>query len=263
METVATDAGVFHAVAFDRLEGKQLKIGDVDQRHFHAWGAALGRLHATMGTYTGPAVDARPSWRDHLEQARSYIPGDEPAVALELDRITAALEALPSGRDRYGVIHGDFELDNLRWPVGVDGQDPGASGDGALAAPGMLDFDDCSTHWYVADVAFALRDVFDAGAGVANASAVAFVRGYRTHRPIDDELLDAMPMFSRLSRLLTYTTLIRSLDLPDSSDHPDWLRALRRRLETRAAAYAASMRSCSLRRGDARCAAAQALLWAS
>ena len=103
----------------------------------------------------------------------------------------------------------------------------------------MLDFDDCATHWYAADIAFALRAVFDAGAGLDDASVKAFVGGYRARHPLDDDALATVPHFSRLARLRSYTTQIRALDLPDSAAQPDWLRGLRRKLEARAAAIAA------------------------
>lgn len=104
-----------------------------------------------------------------------------------------------------------------------------------------VDFDDCSHHWYAADVAFALRDLFDQGADLRHASVGAFVRGYRAHFSLDDELLVALPLFSRLSRLLVCTRLVRSLDLPYRADQPSWLRGLRAKLESRVAAYAASL----------------------
>ncbi len=222
VETVTADVGVYYAVAFDRLEGEQLEIGHLDRHRFERWGAALGRLHATVDDYGGSALESRPSWREQLHGARASIPEQESVVRRELDAITAALEALPADRGRCGLIHGDFMLDNLRWTDDGDGA-------GATAGTvGMLDFDDCARHWYAADIAFVLRDRFDAGAGLGDEWVDTFLRGYQTHRPLHAEPLAALPLFSRLSRLLSYTTNVRTLDLPDSADHPEWLRGLRR-----------------------------------
>jgi Ser/Thr protein kinase RdoA (MazF antagonist) len=69
----------------------------------------------------------------------------------------------------------------------------------------------------------------------------AFVRGYRAHHRLDDDLFAALPLFSRLSRLLVYARLVRSLDLPDRPDQPEWLRGLRRKFEAITAAYATSL----------------------
>jgi Ser/Thr protein kinase RdoA (MazF antagonist) len=250
VETVEADAGSFHAVVFEALAGRQLEIGDLDRDHFRAWGAALGRLHATTSQCPESVLQRRLSWRDDLAQVNSFIPAHETAVGRELDDLVRAIEGFPSGREYCGLIHGDFELDNLRWAedgsagghnVGMD-RGRGASGaSDALGTPAMLDFDDCATHWYAADIAFALRAVFDSGAGRDDGRVGAFVGGYRSYHPLDDEALATVPLFSRLARLRSYTTQIRALDLPDSAAQPDWLRGLRRKLEARTAAYAATL----------------------
>jgi len=59
--------------------------------------------------------------------------------------ITTWAELLDRTRDNFGLIHFDFELDNLCW-------------EDALIQ--MLDFDDCAYHWYAADITYALRDLF-------------------------------------------------------------------------------------------------------
>ena len=248
VETVEAGAGSFHAVVFEALAGRQLEITDLDGRDFRAWGAALGRLHATTSQCPESLLQRRPSWHDDLEGARSFVPAHEEAVHGEFNDLVRAIQGLPSGRAHCGLIHGDFELDNLRWPEDVGGGGHNVEvGRGAPVAPGaagtpaMLDFDDCAMHWYAADVAFALREVFDTGAGLEDARVGAFVGGYRAYFPLDDAALATVPLFSRLARLRSYTTQIRALDLPDSPAQPDWLRALRRKLETRAAAYAATL----------------------
>ena len=67
VETVVTDLGTFHAVVFAGLEGSQLDIEDLDDSQFGEWGTVLGKLHSTVQDYTGSALSARSTWRDHLE----------------------------------------------------------------------------------------------------------------------------------------------------------------------------------------------------
>lgn len=226
LETIGTDRGEFHAVVFPAMSGEQFEIGDLDDSGFRRWGAALGQLHAAMREYRGPGSLARSTWSDHLEVARLYLVRDTQAPRDELEELTSSLAALPSNRETYGLIHFDFELDNLIWR------------DGSI---GILDFDDCSHLWYAADLAFALGDLFAEGADFGDERSRAFVRGYAEHHPLDDDLMALLPLFRRLNNLLKYARLLRATDLPVGPEHPDWLVALSQKLHDRMAEYLATV----------------------
>jgi Ser/Thr protein kinase RdoA (MazF antagonist) len=226
VETVETRWGTFHAVVFPAMEGEQLEIGDLDEPGFRRWGAALGELHAALEGYPGAGSPARPDWRDHLELAREYVSEDAPALRDELEEIASALAALPQPRDTYGLIHSDFELDNLIWR------------DGSV---GILDFDDCSRLWYVADIAFALGDLFEENADLGDKRFRAFVHGYSEHRPLDQDLPSRVPLFLRLQALLRYARLVRAVDLAVGPEHPKWLGELSRKLHARMSSYRTSV----------------------
>src|SRR5579883_1693918 len=180
VETVETDLGTFHAVVFEQLQGQEREIDELNPEQFERWGATLGRLHALMHLYQDPEVSARRTWKDHLSLIRNYVPQDESRVQAESDYLSSFLAALPVTATNYGLIHGDFELDNLRWQ------------DEVIA---MFDFDDCSSSWYITDVAFALRDLFETGVSLHNPSFQAFIRGYSKHNPLDEELISHMPLW--------------------------------------------------------------------
>jgi Ser/Thr protein kinase RdoA (MazF antagonist) len=229
VETIDTDIGTFHSVVFAEVPGRHLDSAELVPCQFERWGAALGSLHALVTEYHGPTRSNRPSWRDHLVRASTLIPNEQSEIRRELNLLAEALAKLPIDPEGFGLVHGDFELDNLCWPDDSEGP------------IGILDFDDCSQHWFAADISFALRDLFDRGADLTHPSIEAFVRGYRGNFPLDGELHAALPLFSRLSRLLVYATLVRSLDLPEQSDQPEWLRKLRTKFEAKLFAYAASL----------------------
>lgn len=226
VETTETELGTFHAVVFEGLDGSQFEIEELDGPRFRAWGAALGRLHAALKRYPGAGLAARSGWRDHLEQARRHVPVDVPAIRRELNEIASSLAILPEDRDGFGLIHFDFELDNLVW------HDHDV---------GMLDFDDCARYWYAADIAFALRDLFDDGAALDDPSVRAFVDGYADECPLDHALVSLLPTFSRLARLLSYARMARALDLPSAPGQPDWLIGLTAKLQDRMEAYRISL----------------------
>src|SRR6266700_3105663 len=71
-----------------------------------------------------------------------------------------------------------------------------------------------ATLWYVADIAWALRDLFSDSIDLSTRSFRAFVRGYCQQYPLEDDLLAHLPLFVRMAKLLTYARLVRTMDLP-------------------------------------------------
>ena len=226
VETVMTHLGTFHAVVFAGLEGSQLDIEDLDDSQFGEWGAVLGKLHSTVQGYRGSALSARSTWRDHLEFVRASLPEEKSAVRSEFEQVASSLQVLPVTHDTYGLVHFDFELDNLYWQN---------------QTIGIGDFDDCSYAWYIMDIAFALRDLFREGIDLNKRSFLAFIRGYRTQHGLHAELVSQLPLFLRMAKLLTYARLVRTLDLPPHGGDPAWLQALRLKFENWLDDYKASL----------------------
>jgi Ser/Thr protein kinase RdoA (MazF antagonist) len=227
VETVVSDWGTFHAVVFDALEGTQFEIEELDDTRFRAWGAALGRLHATLKRYPEQVPSARSTIHDHLAQAKDVLPDDAPAVWEELHRLESSLDTLPVDRDSYGLIHFDFELDNLIWQ-------------GRTAQ--IVDIGECAFAWYAADIAFALRDCFDTGANLTTPGVRAFLDGYTAQTSLSDHQIAHIPLFSRLARLIQFARIARTLDLAKVPSQPDWLSGLIDKLESRMDAYHMALR---------------------
>jgi Ser/Thr protein kinase RdoA (MazF antagonist) len=74
----------------------------------------------------------------------------------------------------------------------------------------VIDFDDCAHNWHVADIACALRDLFDDRASrvdLGNLLLAAFVSGCRSARPLDGTELARLPLFMLMSNLIFDTSL--------------------------------------------------------
>jgi Ser/Thr protein kinase RdoA (MazF antagonist) len=226
METVDTDLGTFHAVVFAELPGSELEIDELSATQFERWGVTLGNLHAVMRRYHGAEASVRRTWRDDLDMIRRFIPAGEQRVQTEYEFLAAWLAALPVTETNYGLIHGDFELDNLFWQ------------DETVA---MLDFDDCSSNWFAADVAYALRDLFVAGVDLSDPSLRAFIRGYARHSELDEESVSQLPTWLRLVNLTVYAKLMRAMDLDAEQAYPDWCIAAQSNLERWVSNYKASL----------------------
>ncbi len=210
-----------------KIVGQQLNIDDLTLDMFAIWGKSLGKLHAAAQSYTGVG---RPTWQQHLTECTQNIPASELAAHRVITNVRTQLNALPQTPDTFGLIHFDFELDNLLWtPQGIT----------------SIDFDDSAWYWFSADIAFALRDLFDDNFRRVDTNSQpfrVFMEGYRAERDISAAEIAQLPLFLMLHHVLSFAKILRalkptpSLDGP-SLEEPQWAETLRQKLESIARAY--------------------------
>lgn len=215
IEEIHTELGIFYAVVLKGLKGKHYAIEDLTKDQFYLWGKQLGRLHAAFKTMPEELTKDRITWREHLAYIENSIPQEEFVLRKELERIEEWIHTLPITDENFGFIHYDFELDNLC----IDGD-----------IIGIIDFDDCAHYWYIADIAYALRDICNEKLELNPLYFEAFLQGYRQETTIDHAMLKDIQWFLRMHRLMMYARLTRTVDIPDSEDYPLWIRDLRGKL---------------------------------
>ncbi|MBM6618673.1 phosphotransferase enzyme family protein [Bacillus suaedaesalsae] len=211
IEKVDTKLGVFYATLFEGLEGEQLEIENLNSEQYYTWGCALGKLHEVSKQLNAENVRKRQSWKEHAEFIKSQV---DKELIVEIEILMVELEALPTTKDNFGLIHFDFELDNLYW------------NNGKIS---ILDFDDASYYWYVADIAYALRDLED----LYGETFEAFMSGYISQTSVDEEVLSKLPLFIRFHELYIHARLKRAVDLEVNANQPSWLNGLIEKLEGR------------------------------
>lgn len=222
VEPVETSLGLFHAVVFEKVEGKQLDLEELTPDQVISWGKALGELHQISTAY---GKVERPTWEEQLEWVAEILPAEEIAALQALDRLKSQLEQLYLHEENFGLVHYDFELDNILW-----------AGD----QPGIIDFDDSAWYWFVADIVFALRDLFgDSAEGVdlQDEWLLYFIQGYRGVRPLDQEELKLIPLFLRVHNLIAYARIYRALTPVNPAGEPAWMTDLRGRLVAKMQTY--------------------------
>jgi Ser/Thr protein kinase RdoA (MazF antagonist) len=227
VETVETELGTFHAVVFEALPGKQFETEELPRDDYFLWGSALGELHQVFKIMPEKYKQGRDSWRDQLAAVAEKLPESEMAAKAELQKIYewASIKEATSGN--FGLIHYDFELDNLRWEN---------------KEIGILDFDDSVSHWYAADIAYALKDLFKERLDLDNDSVKKFLNGYHSETELDVRELEDMSWFMRMHHLVTFTKLLDAVDISESEleEQPEWLIHLIKKLETYISNYRAS-----------------------
>ena len=216
VEVVEKEESTLYAVVFEGLVGQQFDFAELNQEQIFAWGRAMGQLHTAFQNMPAEYSANRPAWQNHLDFVKANV-GDDPTVLLELEKVTKRMQSLPVTPENFGLIHYDLESDNLYWL------------DGAFSA---LDFDDSAHYWYVADMAYALRDLFKEKVDIEHPLFKVFLEGYCTEVAVDERLLPELPWFMRLHNLVTYAKLLRSVRGFEIRDSPNWLLELQDRLQT-------------------------------
>jgi Ser/Thr protein kinase RdoA (MazF antagonist) len=202
VETVETDLGAMHAMCVAAAPGRHLDVEALTLSQIHAWGTALAQVHETAAEL-GAGL---PQAFAELDRAAGLF-ADDPPLVRSVQWLTDRLSELPRDPSRYGVIHGDFELDNLAWTGDI---------------PTSFDYDEAAHSWYVADIAAAVRDL------TAQDHLDAFITGYRRRRPLPE--IDLLPLFA------TAGAATRLIDLrAATADGSDELPDLRTRLNQAAA----------------------------
>jgi Ser/Thr protein kinase RdoA (MazF antagonist) len=217
--TVPTRIGVMHAMMVEAAPGDEIDLAGLTELRARCWGQALARLHrdaAGRGAGLGESFGELPG-------AARLFAGDTALVEATLT-LAGWMRRLPRDRSHRGVVHGDFELDNLAWTG---------------TRPVAYDFDEAAVSWFAADIAYALRDL--AGptgqvAGEHRARFDAFIAGYRSLRPLDDQDLGRLPLFAGLQAAACIVRITRALGRPGRGE-PGWLADLRDKLTRQARAH--------------------------
>ncbi|MGW0611385.1 phosphotransferase enzyme family protein [Streptomyces sp. NPDC002788] len=207
--TVATGLGVMHAMVVEPAPGEEVDVTELTESQARHWGQTLAQLHrdaAGLGAGLPESFSELPDIGELL--------ADDTTLAEATARLADLTSDLPRTQDCWGVVHGDFELDNMAWEDG---------------RPIAYDFDEVAVSWYAADIAYAVRDLTDHTGRPATGHRArfdAFLDGYRSVRRFDDEDFARLPLFAGLQAAASLVRITRALGEP-SEDQPEWLAELR------------------------------------
>jgi len=215
LEIVDLPQGKYYATAFVGVPGKSLAKQALTTELIYTWGQAMGRLHKLSAAYT-PTNYIRHSHVDRLEWMAGILADfpNERAARQELDIVAGWLDTLPKTRATYGLIHYDFETDNVMY-------------DPQTATLSVIDFDDAVYHWFAMDITTALASYEGDAPELAREQ---FVAGYRSEHPLDDQHLDLLPHFKQYQDLYGFVRALRSASDSGFGEEPEWMATLRSRL---------------------------------
>ncbi len=219
VEVANTPWGTYYAVAFKRVPGKKVSHMTLTNEHIFGYGKALGKLHKLSSEYT-PLNNKRRDWKetmDWMEDVLSNFP-EESAAKNELSILKEYFTKLPATKENFGLIHYDFETDNLFYDEITKTYTP-------------IDFDDSMYHWYAMDIGQALDSIKEELPEEQVESSVnEFIKGYGSEYDISDDMLKLLPIFRRYASLYGYVRMLLSVE-EKWENEPEWMVNLRNRLE--------------------------------
>ena len=160
--------GEYFASVFEKVDGCQIEDTDYSDEIIFQYGKTLGILHSLSSRFTPKTK----KW-DHVEvlewiykTIRKYNAPD--CMFKELESIKKEMLLLPTDSNHYGLVHYDFEPDNVFY----NSKDKTCS---------VIDFDDGMYHWYALDI----EQVFDALGDELDKNKLEqakkeFITGYKT-----------------------------------------------------------------------------------
>lgn len=216
---INTEWGEYYAAAFSKVGGVSIENTDYSDEIVTEYAKTLGRLHALSAEYS--PEHRKWSHIDALDWIKATLReyGADGEIIAALTALRTELDALPVSKENYGLIHYDFEPDNVFYDK-----------DSRKCA--VIDFDDGMYHWYAMDV----EQVFVSLEGELSGDALEkakkqFLAGYKTEYTYTEETEASRPLMRRFIDLYSYTRLIRCVaeTLPNE---PEWMAGLRKKLDT-------------------------------
>lgn len=215
---INTEWGTYNVSCFEKVAGKSLEDTKGTLQIVKGYGKTLGKLHALTKEY--PYSDERRNHKMLLceieERMQKY--GASAIAKKEFDVVCKELEHLSLSISDYGVIHYDFEPDNVFY----DEKEESFS---------VIDFDDAICCWYALDVVRALDALDEVVENVSMEESIAsFLEGYRSVTTFTEEQQQSMQLMRRFVHLQEYTTLLHVIS-EDVEDMPDWMNKLSQKLK--------------------------------
>lgn len=218
VDVVNTIWGKYNVSCFEKVSGIELENihGTIDI--VSGYGECLGKLHETIRNY--PAPQERRDHKDLLDEisVRLQSFGASDLVLSELNYVKKELSKLTINNENYGIVHYDFEPDNVFY-------------DKKSGVFSIIDFDDAIRCWYALDIVRAIDGLDDViEDDEIHEAQAAFLEGYRKACAFTQEQADTLPLMRRLVRLQSISTILYVMS-ESVNDEPEWLIELKEKLK--------------------------------
>lgn len=215
---IRTEWETFNVSCFAKVPGNSLEDTKGNLSIVRGYGQILGKLHSLMKEY--PDSEKHRSYKDLLKEIGDRIKEYDASeiVKAEYGAVCSELEQLLVSSANYGVIHYDFEPDNVFY-------------DATENTFSVIDFDDAICCWYALDIVRALDALDDIIENDnINDAECSFLEGYQSITDLSDEQKQSFSLMRRFVRLQEYATILYVLSEP-VDEMPNWMNELIKKLK--------------------------------
>jgi Ser/Thr protein kinase RdoA (MazF antagonist) len=232
VETVETDQLIYLVNALTKAEGKHFNLYNVprgDSNFFQGWGQVTGQMHRLAKSYKiwkkdseeGSPISMITNWKEEHQFFAGWCPYDD--VRDKWIELGQEFDMLPKNRAGYGLIHNDLHP----WNMIVNAQ-------GEIT---VIDFDVCSFHFFIKDIAIALFHVNwsgNPGKGGSKDDYLTgffqdYMRGYAQENTLEGFWFKQLPMFLKHHQILLFIVFTDEWKTPNqwqSSTLKKWKRQI-------------------------------------
>ncbi len=228
VEEISVGDSSFFVCLFDKALGRQVKMKDdlFEPELLEALGQTIGKMHRFTKDYQ-PIGSMRERWdEEDLLNFRQYLtnPTDETLIS-DAEALVQEIKTLPESRESFGLIHSDLHLGNFFYH------------EGEIHA---FDFDDCSYHYYMSDIAIPIYypvmwkvgyETLEVRSKFGQELLYHFLEGYQKENQFDLVWLKRIPLFLKLRDFTLYTVFHKKWDVENLDENQKQLLGqIRRRL---------------------------------
>lgn len=215
--TLDSSWGKYYASVFKGVDGNPIEDTDCNDHILYAYGKALGQLHMLSAEYS-PEI-RKWTYHDVLlwigKVLKEYHAPNK--MLVELEKVQQALNELPQTSNTFGLIHYDFEPDNVFW-------------DEDKQCCTVIDFEDGMYHFFLVDLEQALDALLeDIPTDRQLIAKEIFLQGYQSVKMLESDYAEKLKLMRRFCNLYSYARLIRCV-AEEYPNEPDWMVKLREKL---------------------------------
>ena len=225
MLTLNTKWGGYYVSVFEGVAGISIEGTDYREEIMTAYGKALGRLHNLSMDYQPENrkwsyVDALAWVKKTLAEYQNQYP--EKGLLLEnmqreAEAVEQELSKLKQTKETFGLVHYDFEPDNVFY----NEEDNSCQ---------VIDFEDGMYHFFLVDIEQVLDSLSEELEGEAFEQAKKnFLQGYESERTLEQDYEPKCRLMRRFCNLFSYARLVHCIaeEVPNA---PEWMVSLKARL---------------------------------